>query len=85
MRWPRWRQDGEHHVALARVVLEEGSDHGQPADGRGQAVGQHDPDGAEQGQDQGSTQGPMVMPSMMGRNSARPNIWIARLSEGEKR
>jgi hypothetical protein len=25
------------------------------------------------------------MPSMIGRNSARPNIWIARLSLGENR
>ncbi len=32
-----------------------------------------------------STCRPMVMPSMMGRNSSRPNIWIARLSVGEKR
>jgi hypothetical protein len=28
---------------------------------------------------------PMVSPSMMGRNSSRPNIWMARLSLGEKR
>jgi len=32
-----------------------------------------------------STCRPMVMPSMMGRNSSRPNIWMARLSVGANR
>ena len=31
-----------------------------------------------------STCRPMVRPSMTGRNSSRPNIWIAFLSVGEK-
>ena len=32
-----------------------------------------------------STCRPIVMPSMIGRNSSRPNIWIARVSVPEKR
>ena len=30
-----------------------------------------------------STWSPIVMPSMIGRNSSRPNIWMARLSVPE--